>query len=96
LESGGGCSYSDSRYFQYNVADLDADGKSDIIVSYVFMTNHEWSHHHDEEKTVLRTFVYSVNKTTTDNEASFAKAFYSSAGGDSAFYKTHLFKQMEI
>lgn len=85
LESGGGCSYSDSRYFQYNVADLDADGKSDIIVSYVFMTNHEWSHHHDEEKTVLRTFVYSVNKTTTDNEASFAKAFYSSAGGDSAF-----------
>ncbi|WP_433627024.1 RHS repeat-associated core domain-containing protein [Chryseobacterium cucumeris] len=88
VESGGGCSYSDSRYFQYNVADLDADGKSDIIVSYIFLTNHEWNQHHDEEKTVLRTFVYSVNKTTTDNTANFAKAFYSSAGGDSAFLQS--------
>ncbi|MDR6544287.1 RHS repeat-associated protein [Chryseobacterium rhizosphaerae] len=85
LEAGGGCSFSDSRYFQYNVADLDADGKSDIVVSYIFISNHEWNSHHDQEKTVLRTFVYSVNKTTTDNTANFAKAFYSSAGGDSAF-----------
>ncbi|WP_315054629.1 RHS repeat-associated core domain-containing protein [Chryseobacterium indoltheticum] len=88
LEAGGGCSFAESRYFQYNVADLDADGKSDIIVSYVFMHNHEWSHHRDQEKTVLRTFVYSVNKTTTDNTANFAKAFYSSAGGDSAFLQS--------
>ncbi|QIY92709.1 type IV secretion protein Rhs [Chryseobacterium gallinarum] len=88
VESGGGCSYSDSRYFQYNVADLDADGKSDIVVSYIFITDHEWNKHHDQEKTVLRTFVYSVNKTTTDNTASFAKAFYSTAGGDSAFLQS--------
>ncbi len=85
LEAGGGCSFSDSRYFQYNVADLDADGKSDIIVSYVFITNHEWNAHHDQEKTVLRTFVYSVNKTTTETTAGYAKGFYSTAGGDSAF-----------
>jgi len=87
-ESGGGCTYTDSRYFQYNVADVDADGKSDIVVSYVFITNHEWNAHHDEEKTVLRTFVYSVNKTTTDSSANFAKMFYSTAGGDTVFLQS--------
>lgn len=82
FEAGGGCSYSDSRYFQYNTADLDADGKSEIIVTYVYVEDHEWSNHRDKERTVLRTAIYSVNKTTSDTNAGYAWKFIFPAGGD--------------
>lgn len=82
FEQGGGCSFNESRYFQYNVADLDGDGKSEIVVSYVFMRNHEWSQHGDEEHTVLRTAVFSVNKATNDTSANKAWQFVTYGGGD--------------
>ncbi|WBV55574.1 SpvB/TcaC N-terminal domain-containing protein [Chryseobacterium daecheongense] len=65
-----GCAYGMSRYFQYNTADLDGDGKSEIIVSNVLITDHTWNAHHDKEWTNTNVTVYSVNKVSGANDKS--------------------------
>lgn len=57
-----GCRYAMSRYFQYNVGDLDGDGKSEIIVSHVLLKDHQWNAHRDKEWTKMNVVVYSLNK----------------------------------
>jgi len=57
-----GCTYVVSRYLQYNTADLDGDGKSEIVVSNVLVNDHKWNAHHDQEWTKTHVTVYSVNK----------------------------------
>lgn len=64
-----GCDYYTVKYYRYNVGDLDADGKSEIIVTDVIIRNHEWNAHHDQEYTSVNTKVYSTTKigSTTGN-----------------------------
>ena len=57
-----GCDYYTVKYYQYNIVDLDADGKSEIIVTDVTIRNHEWNAHHDQEYTSVNTKVYSTTK----------------------------------
>lgn len=57
-----GCSYASTRYLQYNVSDFDGDGKSDIEVTSVWLRDHQWNAHHNEEFTRATVAVYSLNK----------------------------------
>lgn len=59
-----GCSYGLVRMFQYQTSDIDADGKSDILVSNVLFQDHEWNAHRDQEWTNVSVAVYSTNKLT--------------------------------
>lgn len=56
------CTVGVNRYFQYNTADLDGDGKSEILVSNVLLNDHTWDHDHAKEWTNTHVTVYSVNK----------------------------------
>ena len=78
-----GCDYGTVKYYQYNVGDLDADGKSEIIVTGVTIRNHEWNAHHNEEYTLVNTKVYSTTKidSTTGNT-------FTDTSGDIKFFNT--------
>ena len=78
-----GCDYGTVKYYQYNVGDLDADGKSEIIVTGVTIRNHEWNAHHDQEYTLVNTKVYSTTKidSTTGNA-------FTDTSGDIKFFNT--------
>ena len=85
LEEGNGCDYYTAIYYQYNVGDLDADGKSEIIVTSVTRTDHEWSAHHDEESTSVTTSVFSPTKSISGSGWNFSSV---DSSGDLKFYRT--------
>ncbi|AZA55488.1 hypothetical protein EG348_05540 [Chryseobacterium sp. G0201] len=66
----GGCGYGMSRYFQYNVSDLDGDGKSEIIVANVLVYDHAWNAHRNQEWTNVSVAAYSVNKLVGSTDKS--------------------------
>lgn len=81
-----GCDYYTLKYYQYNVGDLDADGKSEIIVTDVTIRDHEWNAHHDQEYTAVNTQVFSPTKTFSSS-GSFNFSV-TDTSGDIKFFRT--------
>ena len=86
-----GCDYYTLKYYQYNVGDLDADGKSEIIVTDVTIRDHEWNAHHDQEYTAVNTQVFSPTKTFSSS-GSFNFSV-TDTSGDIKFFRTRSWGQ---
>ena len=54
-----GCSFATFTFHEYSTADLDNDGKSEIIVKKMVLRNHLWNAHYDKEYTNLYLDVYA-------------------------------------
>ncbi len=59
---GNSCDRVKLSYFNYDVNDIDGDGKSEFIVTEVQYEEHEWDAHNDQENTLSQVSVYSLNK----------------------------------
>lgn len=79
---GNSCDRVKLGYFNYDVNDIDGDGKSEFIVTEIQYEEHEWDAHNDQENTVSQVSVYSLNKidnysiyqgTDTSNKYTFYK-----------------------
>ncbi len=81
------CVYKTVNYYQYDVNDLDGDGKSEIIVSEVMVTDHEWNSHNNQESTQYRVAVYSLNKIDNVNVSPFNQT---DSSGKYTFYQTRV------
>ncbi|WP_294274668.1 colicin E3/pyocin S6 family cytotoxin [uncultured Chryseobacterium sp.] len=81
------CVYQTIDYYQYDVNDLDGDGKSEIIVSEVMVTDHEWASHNNQESTQYRVAVYSLNKIDNVNVSLFNQT---DSSGKYTFYQTRV------
>lgn len=82
---GNSCDRQKIGYFNYDVNDIDGDGKSELIVTEVIYEEHEWDHHNDNENTQSQVSVYSLNKI--DNYSMFQGT---DTSGKYTFYKTRV------
>lgn len=82
---GNSCDRVKLGYFNYDVNDIDGDGKSEFVVTEVQYEEHEWNAHNDEENTLSQVSVYSLNKI--DNYSLFQGTDTSSKY---TFYKTRV------
>ncbi|MBW7675116.1 RHS repeat-associated core domain-containing protein [Chryseobacterium chendengshani] len=78
------------NYYQYDVSDLDGDGKSEIIITEFIVDDHEWASHNDRESTQYRVSVYSLNKIDNFN-LSLSNNVDSS--GKYTFYQTRVWNK---
>ncbi|WP_449389512.1 colicin E3/pyocin S6 family cytotoxin [Chryseobacterium lineare] len=81
------CVYQTIDYYQYDVNDLDGDGKSEIIISEVMVTDHEWASHNNQESTEYRVAVYSLNKIDNVN---VSLSNQTDTSGKYTFYQTRV------
>ncbi|MGG5209818.1 RHS repeat-associated core domain-containing protein [Chryseobacterium sp. MIQD13] len=82
---GNSCDRVKLGYFNYDVNDIDGDGKSEFIVTEVQYEEHEWDAHNDQENTLSQVSVYSLNKI--DNYSIYQGTDTSSKY---TFYKTRV------
>ncbi|REC48042.1 RHS repeat-associated core domain-containing protein [Chryseobacterium pennipullorum] len=82
---GNSCDRVKLSYFNYDVNDIDGDGKSELIVTEVQYEEHEWDAHNDQENTLSQVSVYSLNKI--DN---YSMAQGTDTSGKYTFYKTRV------
>ncbi|AZA80695.1 hypothetical protein C1637_12285 [Chryseobacterium lactis] len=82
---GNSCNRQKIGYFNYDVNDIDGDGKSELIVTEVIYEEHEWEHHNDNENTQTQVSVYSLNKI--DN---YSMHQGTDTSGKYTFYKTRV------
>ncbi|MCQ9642137.1 FG-GAP-like repeat-containing protein, partial [Chryseobacterium sp. WG14] len=82
---GNSCDRVKLSYFNYDVNDIDGDGKSELMVTEVQYEEHEWDAHNDQENTLSQVSVYSLDKI--DNNSIFQNT---DTSGKHTFYKTRV------
>ncbi|MGE8555280.1 MAG: RHS repeat-associated core domain-containing protein [Chryseobacterium jejuense] len=82
---GNSCDRERIDYYNYDVSDIDGDGKSELIVTEVVYEEHEWQNHNDKEMTQTQVSVYSLNKI--DN---YSMHQGTDTSGKYTFYKTRV------
>lgn len=78
------------NYYQYDVSDLDGDGKSEIIITEFIVDDHEWASHNNRESTVYRVAVYSLNKIDNFN---LSVSNNVDSSGKYTFYQTRVWNK---
>lgn len=82
---GNSCDRERINYYNYDVSDIDGDGKSELIVTEVIYEEHEWQNHNDKEITQTQVSVFSLNKI--DNYSMYQQT---DTSGKYTFYKTRV------